>query len=218
MIGRLFDFMIHSGIPFYESVGMFLLLIVLSVAFVVIGFNSSKRQNGLLYGLFLVILVGSVGFVWGSMVLMGDAWVNVDDALFEYWPPFDTILAMYLCTIVMTIIPLAYNYMMRSSKTVMAMNPDGRRDFLGTNSSWMLVRIATYHFMFATALVGVFGEHYVFPRSAELPTIGQKLLAVVLMVSPFLIGLFIGTKIIARVSFLSYSWKIPDTPDYKADK
>jgi len=217
MITKLFNFMIHSGTPFYESVGMFLLLIVLCIAFVIYSFNASKQHRGLVVSSLFLIMVASVAFVWGSMILMGNSWKNVYDALFKFWAPFATLIGMYLCGFSMVVITLGYNYMMKSSKKVMSLRPRDRHDFLGTNSSWLLLRLATYHLLVASGIAGMTLSEAYFPVEAADPSLTDKIWSAVIMIGPFIVGLLVCVKVITKLNLVSYSWKIPDTPDYKVD-
>jgi len=219
MIIKLFDFMIHSGAPFYESIGFFGIFIVLCIAFVTYSFNASKENGGLVVSSLFLIMVASVAFVWGSMELMGNKWRDVSSPLFGYWAPFATVIGMYLCAFSLIVVTLGYNYRMKSSKKIMSLRPRDRHDFLGTNSSWLLLRLATYHFMIPSGVIGITLGHKMFDTQGQEGTsLLIKLEFLTVSVLPFIIGVFISWRFIMKLNLWSYSWKIPETPDYKVSK
>jgi len=158
------------------------------------------------------VFLASMAYVFVDMAIYGAYSATlIDDAIEELWPSLLNIFFMGVMAIVLTLIPLVYNYSMRNSKVIRRLAFEQRQDFLATNSSWFLLRIATYFFIVGMALAGFTAAEVYFPAENLHETVAEKLGSIAVIVVPLVFGVWFGVKVLNKLNLVAYKWSVSGT-------
>jgi len=158
------------------------------------------------------VFLASMAYVFVGMAIYGSyPTISMDSVLEDYLGYLFIIFFMGIMAIVLTMIPILYNFLMRNSKAIQRLSFEQRHDFLATNSSWLLLRLAAFFLMVAMGLAGVAAAHAMIPASGQ-SGIGLKLIVVCIFVGPFIVGVLIAVKWLIKLNLMAYKWRISDAP------
>jgi len=212
MLTHFFAFLFYPGLPFFASLALLILTSVFSLVF---SWQTYKYPGSPIRSIttFGLVLLASMAYVFVDMAIYGAyPTISIDSVLENYIGYLFIIFFMGVMAIVLTVIPLVYNYLMRNSKIIMRLEPEKRNEFLATNSSWFLLRLATYFFMVGIGLAGVAASAVYFPPDDMHKTLLEKIGTLAMMILPVVFGIWFGVKVLNKFNLVAYRWHVSDEP------
>jgi len=207
--------MIHSGASLVENSAILLSMALLSLLICYFSFAKVKNTKIIPSLFFLLILLSAASWVGGPVIYML-RWKGAFNHDFKVFPYFAGILNLLTSTVILGLIPLLFNFLMRNSTATLRQEKSGRHDFLATNSSWLILRLATFSFVIASILSGFTLAEVYFPSSNMHETLSQKLGSVVLIIVPLVFGVWFGVKVLNKLNLVAYKWKLSSDSSQKS--